>query len=179
MVMSFRWLAIFLTLVVSACDDSQDVLKRVDEPIFRPVVDQDVWKKPNQVKPGMSLREVEALVGPGAKEPCWHYERVGATDKVCFVDGLVNAYNTSAPDKSKPKLVHVDGIFAGKWPLEQLPPPNATKVTLGMSQKRVEELWGRPNAIDDKFTVSGDEYRGTFVGGRLTVFEPVPMPPVP
>jgi len=127
----------------------------------------------------MSLRQVEALVGPSTKQPCWNYRRNGAAERICFVDGLANFYNKSPLVEPDPKRITIDGWFAGVWPPKQLPSPSSTEVTIGTSQKRVEELWGAPVSIDDTFSTARLSYRGTFVRGRLTKFEEVPMPPIP
>ncbi|MBS0549365.1 MAG: hypothetical protein JSR24_16545 [Proteobacteria bacterium] len=167
---------IALGAVASACDDvHHTVPKKADEFVTHPTADEH----PELLKPGMSLKEVEALVGRAANEPCWYYQRVGATDRVCFVGGVVSSYGTLTPEKASPQLVNVDIVFTIEPTRQGLQPPNATRVTIGAPQRRVEKLWGVPNSVDDRFTVLGQDYRGTFVGGRLTVFEPVPIPPVP
>jgi hypothetical protein len=144
-----------------------------------PAAIPDEQRKPDLVKVGISVRQVESLMGPHNDQPCWNYQRNGFAERVCFADGLANFLSKSPLVEPDPNRRTIDATFAGEWPLKRLPSPNATTVTLGTSQRRVEALWGVPKSVEYSFLKGQMIYRTTFINGTLTEVEVVPPPVLP
>ena len=132
-------------------------------------------KRPDDVKPGMSLRQVEALVGQSF-ETCWEYDRGGgAHERACFRDRMVNVYAKTTREPGSNDLF-VDAVLADVW-LPKPPPASATSVSLGMSPEQVTRLLGKPQTVVERYSVAGG-MNARFVDGKLTTFEAIPRLPV-
>lgn len=133
-------------------------------------------KKPQLVKPGMTPRDVERLVGV-SYETCWEYDRGdGKEERACFRDGMANVHSKTERKPGSNNL-YIDAWFANEWPPRNPAPASASKVSMGQPMAGVARLLGKPDVVIESYEV-GYGYRGTYVDGKLTSFDPIPLPRV-
>lgn len=142
-----------------------------------PTVLPDDEKRPDQVHPGMTSRQVERLMG-GPGRTCWIYERgQGVEESVCFVDGMVNTFGTTT-QKPGSREISVDSVFTNTWPPKDRPASSATEVAIGMRPGTVSRLKGRPAGLIERYRKGQMGYKATFRDDVLIRFEEIPPPAI-
>jgi hypothetical protein len=117
--------------------------------------------RPNFVSVGMTVAQVDALMGAADKTTCWRYKKDGWPEQVfaCFEDGKVGVRRV----------------------LENEPEPKPPDLKGSETPDEVQRLWGEPTIVVGIYT--HPEHVGIFVGefslDKLINWSFVPSPPPP
>ena len=153
--------------LASRTDASSDV---VYVPLSGPVQND---RRPERVVIGMSRQQVETIMGASV-ETCWIYPAGNVRQQVCFQDGKVSSFSEVEHEPGT-NFARINATFAGgKTDTHPVPPDN---VAIGASTQQIRRLLGTPQMTTKQYNV-GTGYRATFAGGRLTEWDPIPVPPV-
>jgi outer membrane protein OmpA-like peptidoglycan-associated protein len=120
--------------------------------------------RPDLVSIGMTIRQVEALMGR-SPESCWNYlEGKYEEDRICFREGKANS-----------GLV---GEESARW---RQPRFLSRRGVVEASEADVERAWGPPDTVDRSYWhTNGDagmSYVAVYKQGRLAKFTPIAPPP--
>lgn len=134
----------------------------------------DERRNPELVTLGMSVPEVEALMGQSS-ETCWNYDRgADSRERICFRDGLLHS---SGRTRQEADRIYFETTTAPDWPPPS-PSTSSTEVQFGMDPQAVTRLLGRPDYVDEFYWFEHLPFYADFADGNLMKFEkgePVPV----
>ncbi len=135
-----------------------------------PVVPDD-QKRPEDVRTGMSIQQLDHLMGRPT-EACWKYERgQNDYDSICFRKDLVDTITKVRPKPGTPDI-YIDAALAGTA-TPKPPLPSAAEVGFWMGPAQVTRIKGKPSSIDAYYARGKGEYYARFKNGIVARFAPV------
>lgn len=170
---SQHYILAVIGILLAACSPRVRPANPNTDVVFVPLGEEPKSERhPEHVVTGMSLQQVEAIMGPSV-ETCWIYPAGNVRQKVCFSDGQVTVVARTEHVPGTDRAL-IDATFATDTSTSHSVPSD--KVDIGASSQQVRRLWGAPPVTEEQYAL-GTGYRATFENGRLTRFERIPVPP--
>ena len=170
---SQHYILAVIGILLAACSPRVRPADRNTDVVFVPLGEEPRSDRhPEHVVIGMSLQQVEAIMGPSV-ETCWIYPTGNVRQLFCFRDRKVSAIIRTEELLGRNRAL-IDATFAGEASTSITVLPD--KLAIGASTEQVGRLLGSPQMTREQYDV-GAGYRAMFENGRLTELERIPMPP--